>query len=269
MKNLCVLSEALSYIEDNLRGELAQERIAAHCCCSLSGLQKLFRYAFNISVGDYVARRRLTCCARELVSTNRSALDIALDYGYNSAEVFTRAFTRLWGEPPAAFRRKRRFSGLFPRLELNETEMGGSNMTQIRRKYDISELYDYFTEHRGTYILAFDIEHMIAINEIDSAAGDVSIREAMRRIEEAAGENMLFFRIGGDEFALATGLSDAAAADRIAQAVLSRNGEPFTWADREIPLSLYATKVKIGDRTIRYSELYPEISEALDRAKQG
>ena len=53
------------------------------------------------------------------------------------------------------------------------------------------------------------------------------------------------------------------------KAVFFRPGEPFTWADREIPLSLYATKVKIGDRTIRYSELYPEISEALDRAKQG
>ena len=96
LKDLCILNDALNYIEDNLCGELSQAEIAAVCCCSLSALQKLFRYAFNISVGDYITRRRLTCCARELVGTDRSVLDIALDHGYSSPEAFTRAFSRMW-----------------------------------------------------------------------------------------------------------------------------------------------------------------------------
>ncbi len=267
MRNLCVLNDALNYIEDHLRDELAQSDIAAHCYCSLSSLQKLFRYTFGISVGDYVSRRRLTCCARELVTGERNVLDIAVEYGYNSAEAFTRAFSRVWGEPPAVFRRKRRFSGIFPKLELNQSEMGGYIMKERRKSYDITELYDYFTSHRGTWIIAFDIQNLMPINDISHQAGDIAIRDSLRRIDEAAGDDMLLFRIGGDEFALATGLEDEAAVDALAAAVTGRNGETFAWEDRQIPLSLYAAKVKIAEGTIRYSELYPELDRALKVAK--
>ena len=91
----------------------------------------MFRYTFHIGVSDYVTRRRLTCCARELISTNRSVLDIAMDWGYNSPEVFTRAFSRVWGESPAVFRKNRRFSGLFPKLEISKNEKEVSEMTEM------------------------------------------------------------------------------------------------------------------------------------------
>lgn len=52
MKSLSLLNEALDYIEASLTCDLTQADIAAHCCRSLSSLQKLFRYAFHISVGD-------------------------------------------------------------------------------------------------------------------------------------------------------------------------------------------------------------------------
>lgn len=266
MKNLCVLNDAINYIEDNLCGDLQQGDIAAHSYCSLSGLQKLFRYAFHISVGDYITRRRLTCCAKELVATDRSVLDIALDYGYSSPEGFTRAFTRMWGEPPASFRKKRRFTGLFPKIE--SAENGGTDMSEVIRKYDVTELYDFLAANRGTYLIAFDIKGLIPINNISTKAGDVAIRESLRRIEEAAGENMLLFRIGGDEFALATGTADEKEAEAIAAAVTSRNGEPFQWESHSIPLSLFSAKMKIADRSIRYSELFPEIYNALEEVKK-
>ena len=60
---------------------MTQQEIADHCRCSLSSLQKMFRYAFHIGVADYVTRRRLTCCARELIATSRSVLDIAMEWG--------------------------------------------------------------------------------------------------------------------------------------------------------------------------------------------
>ena len=264
MKNLCILNDALNYIEDHLREDFSQSDIAAYCCCSLSSLQKLFSYAFHIGVSDYVTRRRLTCCARELVQSDRSILDLALDWGYQSQEALTRAFARMWGEPPASFRKSRKFTGMFPRFESIENENGG----RIMRKYDITELYDLLSQARGTYVLAFDIQNLVPINEISRKAGDIAIRESMRRIEDAAGEEMLFFRIGGDEFALMTGLTDENDADALAQKVTARNGEAIEWEGRKIPLSLYCAKMKIEDRSIRYSELYPEIYKALISAKQ-
>ena len=267
MNKFFILSDALDYIESGLKGEMTQQEIADHCRCSLSSLQKMFRYTFHIGVSDYVTRRRLTCCARELISTNRSALDIAMEWGYNSPEVFTRAFSRVWGESPAAFRKNRRFSGLFPKFEIVENEKGVIEMTEIHRKHVISELYDYLSANRSAYLIAFDIKHLTPINEVSTKAGDIAIRDSLKRVEEAAEEEMLLFRIGGDEFVLATGSADPNAADAIMEKVLGRNGETFEWEGRQFPLSLHAVKFQVPDRTIRYGELFSEIAQALDSVK--
>ena len=44
--------------------------------------------------------------------------------------------------------------------------------------------------------------------------------------------------------------------------------ETFEWEGRHIPLSLYAAQYRIGERSIRYSELFPEIYQALLDAKK-
>ena len=120
----------------------------------------------------------------------------------------------------------------------------------------------------GTYIIGFDIKGLIPINEISNRAGDAAIRESLRRIDEAAGEGMLLLRIGGDEFALATGSADEAVSDSIIEKVISRNGEEFSYEGRMIPLSLYATKVKMSSTNLRYSQLFPEIYNALEDSKR-
>ncbi len=78
---------------------------------------------------------------------------------------------------------------------------------------------------------------------------------------------MLLFRIGGDEFVLATGSADPAVADAIMEKVLSRNEEAFEWEGRQILLSLYAVKFLIPDRSIRYGELFTEIHQTLNSVK--
>jgi len=79
---------------------------------------------------------------------------------------------------------------------------------------------------------------------------------------------MLLLRIGGDEFALATGSADEAVSDSIIEKVISRNGEEFSYEGRMIPLSLYATKVKMSSTNLRYSQLFPEIYNALEDSKR-
>lgn len=143
------LTAALEYIEHDLSGEFSQEQCAKAACCSLSGLQKLFRSVFNKSVGDYVTRRRLTAAARELQQTDRTALDIALEFGWGSAEAFTRAFSRVWGVTPSEYRRSWRFSGLCPRLDFPRHFMREGELI-MTNKYDISELYDYIRSKQGT-----------------------------------------------------------------------------------------------------------------------
>ena len=140
-------------------------------------------------------------------------------------------------------------------------------MTTIHRKYVIDELYDYLSAHKNAYLIAFDIKGLMPINDISIKAGDIAIREALRRIEEAAEEDMLLFRIGGDEFVLATGTENEADVSAVIDRVLAQNSQPIEWEGKNIPLSLYATPFRSENKTIRYGELFSQIAQALEDVK--
>ena len=256
------LTAALEYIEHDLSGEFSQEQCAKAACCSLSGLQKLFRSVFNKSVGDYVTRRRLTAAARELQQTDRTALDIALEFGWGSAEAFTRAFSRVWGVTPSEYRRSWRFSGLCPRLDFPRHFMREGELI-MTNKYDISELYDYIRSKQGTYALSFDPSHLMEINDtLGHEAGDKVILECLHRIDRECTDGMMMFRIGGDEFVMMTGLSDKSAVEALAKRVLSHNGECVPHNGAEIPVSMRAGAVLLKSGKLSYSELFAELVSA-------
>lgn len=255
------LTDALEYIEENLSGDISQEDCARSACCSLSGLQKMFRYIFHRSVGEYVTARRLTKAAQDLQKGELSVLEIAIKYGYGSAEAFTRAFSRLWGMTPTAYRREWSFSGICPKLDFPRHTLYEGVLIMTNR-FDISELYDYIRGKKGTYMLSFDISHLTPINrDHGSEAGDKVILEGLRRIDAECAEGMLMFRIGGDEFTLVTGLSDKAEVEKLAEKILSRNGEPINHNGVDIPVSMRAGAVLITGRPT-YSELFVKLTAA-------
>jgi transcriptional regulator GlxA family with amidase domain len=56
----------------------------------------------------YLTRWRLSLAAQALTTTSRGVADIAADVGYESEAAFNRAFKRLFGIPPARYRREHR-----------------------------------------------------------------------------------------------------------------------------------------------------------------
>lgn len=255
---LTALAAALEYVEQNLTSEFSQEKCARYACCSLSGLQKLFRR----SVGDYVARRRLTAAARELQQTDRTALDIAVEFGWGSAEAFTRAFSRVWGVTPSEYRRSWHFSGLCPRLDFPRHFMREGELI-MTSKYDISELYDYIRSRQGTYAVTFDASHLMEINDtLGREAGDKVILECIRRIDRECSDGMMMFRIGGDEFVMMTGLSDRAEVAALAGKILAHNGESVSHGGTDIPVSMRAGAVMLRPGKLSYSELFTELVSA-------
>jgi AraC-like DNA-binding protein len=56
---------------------------------------------------QYLAQWRMQAAARLLLDTRATVAAIALDVGYDSEAAFARAFKRLVGKPPAAWRRER------------------------------------------------------------------------------------------------------------------------------------------------------------------
>ena len=266
MNNLELLAEALDYMEQHLEEDIHTEDIAEACYCSKSTLEKLFRFVNHISVRDYLVRRRMTKAARMLVECPQySVLDVALRFGYSSHEAFTRAFQQIWHCSPSKYREKDRALELFPRL--HTPLESGDEYIMSRRNFDISELYDLFKSRKNCYFVCCDIRSLIPINEISLKAGDLAILETMKRMDEAAGEDDIVFRIGGDEFVLLTGSEEESYAQKVAQKILAHNGECIEYEGQQIPLNLYVGVIRLGEKTMRYSELFTGLQSALLEAK--
>lgn len=96
---------SLGVIEERIREKLTVKSLADSVHFSQYHYQRLFREAVGDSVMGYVARRRISLAAAELAGTDVSVLEIALKYGYDSHEGFTRSFRAHMGITPAEYRK--------------------------------------------------------------------------------------------------------------------------------------------------------------------
>lgn len=119
------IGDAINYIEDNITDELNIEDIAKQVYVSPFYFQKCFAMLCGFTVGEYIRQRRLTLAGSEIVSTDAKIIDIALKYGYDSPDSFTRAFTRFHGATPAAVRKEGAVVKSFASLKIKFTLEGG------------------------------------------------------------------------------------------------------------------------------------------------
>lgn len=122
------ITKAVSYIEKNLTEELTVESIATHVQISQFYFQKGFSMLCGFTVGDYIRQRRLSQAASEFVSGKEKIIDIALKYGYDSPDSFTKAFIRFHGITPTSARRNGTTLKSFAPLKILFTLKGGYTM---------------------------------------------------------------------------------------------------------------------------------------------
>lgn len=266
MNNMELLANALTYIENHLDKEIKTQDVADACFCSKSTLEKLFRCVNNISVRDYLIRRRMMKAARMIIEEPETGLlDIALTYGYSTNEAFTRAFKQVWNCKPSDFRHNSRFSELFPRID--KPLENGDDYMKNRKHVDISELYDLFVTRKNCYFVCCDIKHLVPINNISHKAGDLAILESMNRMIAASSETDVVFRIGGDEFALLTESTDITYAEEIAEKIRSYNEQTFRYEEQDIPLSLHVSITRFENSQVKYNELFTNLHLAIKDSK--
>lgn len=104
MDTLKRLNLAVEYIEAHLLEEPDLESISRVTLCSSESFQRFFSYLTQMTVSDYIRRRRLTLAAYELASSDIRILDAAVKYGYRSADAFSRAFKKQHGILPSRAR---------------------------------------------------------------------------------------------------------------------------------------------------------------------
>jgi len=157
------IQNAIEYIEDNLTEELNIQEIAKKACVSSFHFQRIFNVLCGFTVGEYIRSRRLSIAAEELSKSSIKIIDIAIKYGYDSPDSFTRAFTKFHGVSPSAAKLKgvnlRSFAPLRIKLILE-----GGTMLEYRivekeqftvmgklRRFDIETCYvditNFWQEH--------------------------------------------------------------------------------------------------------------------------
>lgn len=120
------IQNAIEYIEDNLTEELNIQEIAEKACISTFYFQRIFNILCGFPVGEYIRRRRLSIAAQELSKADAKVIDIAIKYGYDSPDSFTRAFTKFHGISPSAAKLKGAKLKSFARIKIKLILEGGT-----------------------------------------------------------------------------------------------------------------------------------------------
>lgn len=94
------MKKAIDYIENNLDKDINFEKVAKEIGMSPFYFHRIFTGIIGISPTTYIRNRRLTVAAQEISKNNENVLDIALKYGFESHEAFSRAFKNFHGVSP-------------------------------------------------------------------------------------------------------------------------------------------------------------------------
>ena len=119
------ITDAIDYMEGHMTSELSVDMISHHIGISSYYFQKGFTMLCGLSISDYIRQRRLTLAGHEIQSTDRKVIDIALEYGYDSPDSFTKAFTRFHGVTPSHARKNDILLKTFAPLRISITLKGG------------------------------------------------------------------------------------------------------------------------------------------------
>ncbi len=116
MDGLQRLMDSIQFIEERLDSELSMDDIAEAAATSKFYFQRLFHMVTGVTVAEYIRKRRLTLAAQELAFHNQKVIDIALKYGYETPEAFSKAFKKAHGISPSEARSSGSTLKAYPKL---------------------------------------------------------------------------------------------------------------------------------------------------------
>lgn len=113
------LNKAMDYIEEHIEDEMLQDDVSFVTSYSRYHFGRLFYYIADMPLSEYIRKRKLTRAAEELVGSNVKVIDMAVKYGYDSADSFTRAFKVQHGVTPSELRKAGYIINKYPKLHFS------------------------------------------------------------------------------------------------------------------------------------------------------
>ena len=110
------LNAVVAFIEANLLEKTDKEEISRITRMSFSDVNRLFLLLAEVSVSEYVRKRRMSLAGINLKYGESRVIDAAMKYGYDSPVSFARAFQDFHGFNPGLAQRDELVLNYYPRL---------------------------------------------------------------------------------------------------------------------------------------------------------
>ena len=122
------ISAAINYIESHITDNITLSDVANHVNISPFYFQKGFSILCGYSIAEYVRNRRMALAGEELITSDITVMELAMKYGYDSPDSFTKAFSRFHGYTPQTVRKNKTMIKTFAPLKITISLKGGCIM---------------------------------------------------------------------------------------------------------------------------------------------
>lgn len=122
------LNEVINYIENNLENEIEYEKLARILGVNEYTMKSIFSVICNLSLAEYIRKRRLSNAGFDLYQGNEKVIDIAQKYQYESATAFSRAFEKFHGMKPSNVKNQPEGLKIFSKLIFDENVKENKNV---------------------------------------------------------------------------------------------------------------------------------------------
>lgn len=153
------LNKMIKYIEDNLDNNIDLNYLSNITNVNLFILERIFMFLTNMTIIEYIKKRRLSKAFEEIRNTDNKIIDIAFKYQYNSASSFNRAFKQLFGITPSECRKGVGKYKIIP-IEYFETNQKKYDFDYEIREIDNICIYCYHISSNNHSDLLYNIKQL-------------------------------------------------------------------------------------------------------------
>lgn len=149
MDNRVKFEELIKYIEIHLAEKIDYNELAKIIAVSEQSMQRIFVFITNMSLSEYIRKRRLSKAYEELKNSDIKIMDLAIKYQYESETSFSRSFKNMFNMSPSECRKSNVEFIQFPVYQFNQIN------TPFKYSYKIEEIeeiriYAYKTPYTKT-----------------------------------------------------------------------------------------------------------------------
>ena len=131
--NNSLVRQLLTYIDENIYAKISMEELSRLFYFNKDYIMRSFKKKLNITIIDYMNRKRIYNSLAELKDTQDSILKVALMHGFTSQEYYTEIFIKVMGVNPNTYRK---FTKNHPSLTENNVNTIRKNLTELKYLLD-------------------------------------------------------------------------------------------------------------------------------------